>query len=104
MTNIPQTNLSAEAIILRIQQELPRLREEYAVDRLAIFGSYARNEQKDDSDVDILVSFRITPGLVKYITLEQHLSDILHKPVDLVMESVLKPDIAERIYKEVQPI
>lgn len=83
MTHIPTTNKSLETIIGQLRQELPRLREEYAIDTLAIFGSYARNTQQPTSDIDILVSFHITPGLLKYISLEQDLSDLLGVPVDL---------------------
>jgi uncharacterized protein len=89
-----QQVLSVETILQRLREELPRLREEYNVDQLSVFGSYARNTQNSESDVDILVTYRVVPGLVQYIQLEQHLSDILGAPVDLVMERALKPEIA----------
>lgn len=89
-----QASESLEHIMQILRQELPRLQTQYDVDQLAIFGSYARNAQHEDSDLDILVSFQVIPGLLKYIALEQHLSDVLGIPVDLVMERALKPDIA----------
>jgi len=96
MTSIQQAS-SLDCIIRQLRQELPRLSDHYDVEYLAVFGSYARNTQHKESDLDILVGFRVIPGLVKYISLEQHLSDLLGIPVDLVMESTLKPEIAARI-------
>ena len=83
---------------------MPQLREEYDVDQLGVFGSYVRNEQQTNSDIDILVSFRRTPSLLKYISLEQYLSDLLGVRVDLVMESALKLAIGARIRAEVRSL
>lgn len=104
MTNIAGQPQPVESIIQRLQNILPQLREEYDVERLGIFGSYIRNEQHADSDIDILVSFRSTPGLLKYISLEQYLSELLGVRVDLVMESALKPTIGARIRAEVRSL
>jgi len=95
-----QAYLPVEGIIQQLRRELPHLRDQYAVDQLAIFGSYARNAQNQASDLDILVAFRVIPGLLKYIALEQHLSDLLGVPVDLVMESALRPEIAAHVSLE----
>ncbi|MEW6238394.1 MAG: nucleotidyltransferase domain-containing protein [Candidatus Omnitrophota bacterium] len=46
-----------------LRQEIPALRERYHVESLSIFGSYVRHEQHPGSDLDILVTFRETPGL-----------------------------------------
>jgi hypothetical protein len=54
--------------------------------------------------LDILVSFRVKPGLIQFVTLEQHLTDLLGVTVDLVMESALKPDIAARIQADRKPV
>jgi predicted nucleotidyltransferase len=80
------------------------LRQKYGVARLGIFGSYARNEQREDSDLDLLVAFEVTPGLFKYIELENLLSDSLGVKVDLVMEDALKPAIKERVFRELMEI
>ena len=100
MTTPQPTEAPVEQIIQHLRNELPRLRAQYSVDQLAIFGSYARNTQQSTSDLDILVSFRVIPGLFTYIALEQHLSDVLGVPVDLVMERALKPNIAAHIQED----
>jgi hypothetical protein len=53
------------------------LRERYKVRELGVFGSYVRQEQTETSDVDILVEFFETPSLLKFLNLENYLSDNL---------------------------
>ena len=77
------------------------LKREFKIKELGIFGSYVRGEQKKNSDIDILVAFSQTPGLFDYIRIENRLSKILHKKVDLVMKGTLKPTIGKQIMKEV---
>ena len=77
------------------------LQEHYKVRELGIFGSYVRQEQTETSDVDVLVQFSETPSLLKFVNLENYLSDNLGIKVDLVHKSGLKPRIGERILAEV---
>lgn len=85
-------------ILLRNKDELART---YQVKSLGVFGSLVRGEQEDTSDIDILVEFVENPGLIDFIALENHLSDLLGAKVDLVMKDSLKPTIGERILREV---
>lgn len=66
------------------------LMERFGVCSLALFGSVARDEAGPDSDVDILVEFRETPGLSEYMGLKFWIEDRLGRRVDLVMEKALK--------------
>jgi hypothetical protein len=84
----------------RLRQELPRLRARYQVESLALFGSRVRGEESVDSDLDVLVAFLEVPGLLKFIELENHLSDLLGVRVDLVMKDALKPRVSERVLRE----
>ena len=89
----------------RIKQVLKRnkpiLRKEFKIKELGVFGSYVRGDQKKNSDVDILVEFNQTPGFFDYLKMENRLSVILKKPVDLVMKGSLKPAIGKHIMREV---
>jgi hypothetical protein len=73
----------------------------YKVAEIGIFGSYVKGEQKDTSDVDVLVEFKESIGLLKFIEMENYLTDLLGVKVDLVMKSSLKPRIGKRILEEV---
>ncbi len=80
---------------------LPLLNLKYSVIRIGIFGSYVRQEQREESDLDILVAFKDPPSLFKFIELENFLSDSLGVKVDLIMEDAIKPNLKKRILQEV---
>jgi predicted nucleotidyltransferase len=87
-----------------LHKQLLFLSERYQVKTLAVFGSYLHGEQNENSDLDLLVTFEETPGLLKFIELENYLTDLLGMKVDLVMPSALKPRIGKRILKEATPV
>lgn len=94
-------SMNIQHIKATIKSRLPELLQKYGVESLGVFGSYIRREQKSSSDLDILVTFKKTPGLLKFIELENYLSDLFGVKVDLVMKDVLKPAIGRHILNEV---
>lgn len=92
--------LSLEEILETLRQQIPMLAERYSVEKLEVFGSYVRSEQRIDSDLDILVTFREVPSLLTFIAIENYLSDLLGIKVDLVMKDSLKPKIGQQILRE----
>ena len=85
-------------------QHMPLLRERYGVESLGLFGSYVRGEAGPESDLDLLVRFRQTPGLIRFVELENCLSDLLGLRVGLVMAEALEPNIGQRILAEVESL
>lgn len=85
-------------------QNKERLEEKFGVREMAVFGSYARNKQNEQSDVDILVDFKEPIGLLKFIELERYLSDLLDVKVELVTRRALKPRIGKYILQEIVKI
>jgi predicted nucleotidyltransferase len=79
------------------------LKKRYGIKKMGVFGSYLRGETKEESDFDILVEFEedANIGLLKFVEIENHLSDLLGVKVDLVEKSALKPRIGKHILKEV---
>ena len=84
-----------------LEENKDRLRNEYNVKEIGIFGSYVRNEQKENSDLDILVDFEKPIGLFKFMELEEYLSNLLNIKIDLVSRKALKPFIGKYILEEV---
>lgn len=84
-----------------IQKNMDFLRSEYKVDTMGIFGSVSRGEEKEGSDIDILVEFSKPLGFFKFTELEEFLSKIIGEKVDLVTKKALKPVIKNEILKEV---
>jgi predicted nucleotidyltransferase len=85
-----------------IKKNKIELNEKYGLISIGIFGSYGRGEQNKDSDLDLLVEVRRPMGFVKFIRLENHLSQLLGVKVDMVTKKALKPNIGKRILQEVQ--
>lgn len=90
-----------EEILEILKKELPYLKEKFDVKTIGFFGSYVRGEQKEESDVDVLVEFQKPVGYFKFIELEDHLSKKLGTKVDLVTPDALKPLTKPRILGEV---
>ena len=99
-----ESKRSLESLLKILRQRLPTLAEHYGVETLEVFGSYVRDEQKTDSDLDILVTFREAPSLLTFVAIENYLSDELGVKVDLVMKDSLKPAIGEIILNEAMPV
>jgi hypothetical protein len=87
------------ATILR--EHLPDLRERYQIRALGVFGSYVCNEQRPDSDLDVLVEFDDVPSLLTYVGIQIELSELLGVEVDIAHRSALKPTIGRYILQEV---
>lgn len=72
----------------------------FGVKRLILFGSVARNEARENSDVDLLVEFNRPTGLFGLMDLEEYLENLLGCSVDLGTERSLKPILKDRVMKE----
>lgn len=77
------------------------LKSTYYVKDIGVFGSVIRGEDTKSSDVDVLVEFSKPIGLFKFLELEDFLSKIIGKKIDLVTKKALKPIIKEEILQEV---
>lgn len=77
------------------------LTKQFKVKEIGIFGSVVRGEDKETSDIDILVEFEEPIGFFKFLELEEYLSDLIGRKVDLVSKKALKPRIGKQILKEV---
>lgn len=81
--------LAKDEILQILRDEIPYLREKYGVEKIAIFGSYAKDEQTKKSDVDILVQLGRPLGF-GFMELADHLEDILGEKVDISTFESLK--------------
>ncbi|NKQ39373.1 MAG: nucleotidyltransferase family protein [Methanosarcinales archaeon] len=94
---------SLDEIKAVLESHEKKLKKKFGVKEIGIFGSYVRDEHKKSSDIDILIEFypKAEMDLIKFVELEEYLSDLLGTKVDLVIKSALKPRIGKRILKEV---
>jgi len=78
---------------------IPVLRR-YDVKKAAIFGSYVKEEEKDDSDIDILVEFKGQKSLLDLAGLKIELEEILQRKVDVLTYNSLHPLLKDKILQE----
>ena len=71
---------------------------------MRVFGSLARGEGGEDSDLDLLVTLREGRSLLDLVGLKQDLEDLVHRPVDVVTEKALSPYLRERVLSEAVPL
>lgn len=82
-----------------IEHHRPVLEEKYKVKSIAVFGSYARGEQTQESDVDVMVEFTEPVGFL-FIHLADYLEEILGVKVDLITPEAIKPNRREYIMRD----
>ena len=87
-------------ILVKLRELLPYINQKYHVHSLEVFGSFVKNGQNKNSDLDLLVSFSKIPSILKFLELKNYLSDQLKINVDLVMKDSLKPRISKNILNE----
>ncbi len=92
---------NVEEMRRKLEDLKPLLKDKFKVRGIGIFGSYIRGEEKEKSDLDILVEFEEPISLLKFVELENYLTDVLSIKVDLVMKDALKPRIGKHILEEV---
>ena len=93
--------MSRDEIIKKIVEYL----SDYDPKKIGVFGSFARGEDSETSDLDLLVSFNKTFGLLDLVKIERELSEILDRKVDLLTEGALKNEkLKKYILKDMQII
>ena len=83
-------------------EKITEICRENNVAMLGVFGSVARGEATEKSDIDLLVKFSERKGLLALVRLERILSEALGRKVDLLTESAISPYIRENILKDLQ--
>ena len=83
-----------------LQDHTDELRSRFGAKSFAVFGSLAREEGMETSDVDILVAFERPVDLFDFLELKECLEDLLGRPVDLVTYQALRPQLKARILQE----
>jgi hypothetical protein len=99
LTN-PPPPLTAAEIVGRLDSHAAELREK-GVEKIGLFGSYARGEADPASDIDVLVKLREMSFFNGYMRVKLYLEDLLGHPVDLVQEDSLREELRPYILGEV---
>ena len=92
---------SLDTVLAELRRLKPELARRYPIRAMGVFGSYVRGEQREDSDLDVLVELGDGITLIDFAGLQLDLSDALGIKVDLVEKEALKPRIGQRVLAEV---
>jgi uncharacterized protein len=97
MENIPSI-LHRDDIVTILQGQM--LRSRFGIKSLFLFGSVARNEATQESDLDFVVNFDGKVTFDQYMDLKIFLEDLFGKKIDLAIEDTLKPQIRQKILEK----
>jgi predicted nucleotidyltransferase len=89
-----------QQVIAALKAQQGALHQRFGVVRLTLFGSFARDEATQGSDVDLLVEFDKPVGLFSFLELQNHLEALLGCAVDLGTLKSLKPRLRARVMAE----
>ncbi|NOZ04851.1 MAG: nucleotidyltransferase family protein [Chloroflexi bacterium] len=90
-----------EKLLKKLRLLEPEITASYKARNIGIFGSFVRDEPKEESDVDILVEFEQGADLFDWIGLALFLEDELDRKVDVVPKSALRTELRESVLQEV---
>jgi predicted nucleotidyltransferase len=85
-----------------IEHTIKEYLDQYPISRIGVFGSFARNEDRPDSDIDILVTFEEPISLFALVRIHRELSELLNRKVDVVSEKYLHPRMREAVQKDLK--
>lgn len=97
-----ERNTGRTEILALLRAHKPELAKRFGVADLALFGSTVRTEDASASDVDVLVRFNGRADSKRYFGVQFYLEDLLGRPVDLVTEQALRPEL--RPYVEAEAV
>ena len=92
--------MNRDEILVLLRTHKPILMERFGVTALALFGSFARDQASDGSDVDILVRFTGPATSRSYFGVQFYIEDLLGRRVDLVTDKALRPQFRPYVERE----
>lgn len=95
---------SLEGIIDLIGSMKEVIKIKYKAEIIGLFGSFARGEEKESSDIDILVEFEKEADLFDFVGLAIYLEEKLDRKVDIVPRDTVRPELKDIIFREVVSI
>jgi hypothetical protein len=92
--------ITKERIIRILRKELPYLKEKYGVEKIVLYGSFAKGTHKKKSDIDILIDIKKPIGL-EFVSLADRLEEILGRKVDVATYDHYKRNFQNPRYKHI---
>ena len=100
VSNSREVIMDKQSVIGKLSGRAPEIRLRFSVKALSVFGSVARGEAAEGSDVDVLVAFEQKATFDLFMDLKFYLEDLLGKGVDLVTDNALRPEVRHAIERD----
>ena len=92
--------MGREEVLGLLRMHKKTLAQRFGVIEVKLYGSFARNQVEDDSDVDVLVRFEAPPGWRRCFGAQAYLEDLLGRPVDMAIDQELRAEIRPYVERE----
>ena len=92
--------MNKSEVLRLLQTHKQILAERFGVTDLAVFGSFARDEATDESDLDILVTFDNPATSRPYFGVQFYIEDLTGRAVDLVTDKALRPELRPSVERD----
>ena len=87
------TTLNRDGVLELLRQHKPALKERFGVSEISLFGSFARDEATEESDIDLVVKFGVKPTFRSYFGAQIYLEDLFGRKVDMARRHELRKEI-----------
>ena len=96
--------MDTEKILHTLRTLRNEIERDYKAEIIGVFGSYARGEHREGSDLDVLVDFRDKANLLDLVGLGQFLEEVLHCEVDVVSKRALRAELKPYVENDLIPV
>lgn len=100
MTTVSDQPLTRDEALRILREHKAELTERFGVQRVALFGSTARDEAGPDSDVDILVAYDVLPDWIAYFSVQPYLQELFGRSVDVCTPKELRKEFRAKVQAE----
>ncbi len=92
--------LNRERVLEILREQKPILKQRFGITQVSLYGSFARDEGTEKSDVDVLVEFDSVPDWLGYFGAEAYFKEVLGRNVDMCIPQELRKEIVPRVQKD----
>ena len=92
--------MNRDQVLAALRTHKAFLAQRFGISEIALFGSFARDQADDRSDVDVLVTFVSPPDWKRYFGAQAYLEDIFGRPVDLAINADVRAEIRPYVERE----
>ena len=95
-----KSKMSRDDLLELLRSHKEDLKERFGVTEISLFGSFARDEATEDSDIDVIVKFKGSPTFKTYFGAQIYIEDLLGRKVDLATEEEIRKEVLPYVTRD----